>query len=310
MKKKIYMSLPINLFLFIILLSSCSGDDDGISGTGFDISGGAEKGPFVKNSDVSIARLTSSGESAETLTTSTTIDDLGNFEIKNISTDGPVIITINGKYFNEISGQVSDNPLSLNAIYLINSEQDQNAKVNALTSVISTRIRKLMLEGSSTSTAIQQSQDELTAALKTVLVEDDLPDFTALSVYNIIKENEAGNAYLLAFSAIINQLATDTSAINGTSLEDELSQILTTLANDIADNGLVDDTILLEDLKAARNKLVPSEIEDNLKTYSFEKTGEELDVPTLAAVLVAITSILLSEPDAKSEYIKYFDDSK
>ncbi len=272
-------------------LTSCADNDDGISGTGFNIVGTAEKGPFVKDSDVVFNHLTSSGKLTSKTVTTTTIDNLGNFNITTKS-EGPVLISINGEHFNEITGEVSENEILLNAIYNISSSQTQTASVNVLTHVISQRVLKLMANEIPIDTAIRQSQQEFSLAMEEVLVENDLPDFTRLSVYDINKDFTSGNAYLLAFSSITNQYAENKSDQDNSFVEDELLLLLNSLADDLADDGNIVNETLLKDLNVAKSRLIPNEIENNLRDYSFEVTGEELDVPTIAALIVITTLIL------------------
>jgi len=290
-------TILIFLISYLLLVSCASNDDEGISGTGFNIIGIAEKGPFVKNSEVTVRPLSAVGEiygdSIKTITT----DDLGNFQL-NLSVEGPILISINGNHYNEISGEVSENKLLLNAVYAISAEEQQVASVNVLTHVVRQRITSLMGLGVLVEDAIDQAQQEFVSSMNGVLRGDDLPDFSLLSVYDIHKEYSNGNSYLLAFSSIVNQYSLDRSMENETDAESEILLLLNALSEDLEDDGDIDNQVILDDLNVAKQRLSPSEIEQNLKSYSFEVTGEELDVPTLSAVLVIVTSILLNKTES------------
>ena len=100
-----------------LLQAGCGGGDgaDGIIGTGFNISGAANKGPFVIGSSVTVSVLSDDGEpTANTIVTKTS-NDLGQFSFK-LENPGPVQINVQGYHFNEITGRLSNSTLTLRAI--------------------------------------------------------------------------------------------------------------------------------------------------------------------------------------------------
>lgn len=153
----------INLIFFsliILILSGCSDSDGGISGTGagsnsYQVTGVAQKGPFLIGSRVTVNRLNSSGVATEGALTTETTDSLGNFEFE-LDRDGAVQIKVNGLHYNELTGDLSDDKLELNAITYLDSSgesKQQTINVNMLTHLTAIRIKTLMAQGLDVKTA-------------------------------------------------------------------------------------------------------------------------------------------------------------
>jgi len=277
--------------VFVLSLAACGGGDDGISGTGQDdpgpdvkkytVSGAAQKGPFIIGSSVEINFLESNGQPSSQTIPTKTIDDLGNFNFE-LSSPQLVNIKAEGYHFNELTGSLSLGPLTLNAIFDAQVIDGQVAYVNVLTHLIHQRVVKLIKEGNNAGDAITQAETELVKALLDVLPVDALPNFTTLNVYDTDKSNTEGNAYLLALSAIVYQLATiKADESEGDTLDAELSKLLNTTADAFKDKGEIANPTLISELKIASRMLIPSQIEENLKLRSFVVISERLDVPDI-----------------------------
>lgn len=264
------------------LLSACGAGtpgDDGVVGTGFTVSGAAQKGPLILGSTVTINVLSGDGNpTSETIVTHTT-DDIGNFSFE-MENQSAVQISVQGYHFNEITGRFSDSMLTLRAIYDINGNSQQSAFVNVLTHLIHNRVIKKIKEGDSATSAIILSQTEFIEAFKAVLNIDSIPDFTSLSVYDI-NQNSDGNAYLLSLSSVVYQYAISKSKLNDSSVDAELSFVLNKMSADFAEDGEIKDAALINDLVSASRLLRPDKIEENLVLHSYLTLGHVLDVPEI-----------------------------
>jgi|GEM_PF-2399014 len=267
---------------FTLFLVGCGGGDgaDGIIGTGFNISGAVEKGPFVIGSTVTINVLNGAGDStAETLVEQTK-DNLGHFSF-SYNQRKTVRITAQGYHFNEISGKLSNSVLTLRGIYEISDSAQQTAYVNILTHLTSERVVKHIKNGLATSDAINTAQTEFLDAFRTVINVGELPPFSKLSIYDVNTDTRTGNAYLLALSSIIYQYATNRSQSNVSSVDSELTLALNKLASDFADDGRFAQLDLIGNLVTASRLVRPDVITQNLILRSSEVLGTSLDAANL-----------------------------
>jgi hypothetical protein len=245
------------------------------------VQGAAQKGPFVINSTVLINQLTATGQATgETILTRTT-DGIGNFTFSTTRA-GAVQISVEGYHFNEITGTVSDGPLTLRAIYDVSTNGQQTAYVNVLTHLINNRVQKLLADGFSVASAISQAQQELLAALSNVLPPSQIQDFSRLSVYTVAGTDAAGNAYLLAFSATVYQYARTASIANGSNVTGELTLLLSRITSDLEDNGTVDAADIINGLRAANSQVNAAAVVANLSSHSASITGATLNIPDIA----------------------------
>ena len=126
------------------------------------IQGYAQKGQFVKGSQVTAfavgSDLVATGESFP----ANISDDLGAFSISGKSAAPFLELRAEGYYFNEIEGTVSSSPLYLEAIV---KSDDTKANINLMTTAIRPRVKKLIKEGKTYDDAVSQAQSELLSAL-------------------------------------------------------------------------------------------------------------------------------------------------
>jgi hypothetical protein len=242
-----------------------------------DISGAAQKGPFITGSSVTVNLLTESGQ-ATTDTIITSTDNLGNFNFQ-LSASSLVQIRVDGYYFNEITGSVSNSPITLNAIY--DTSVSDLIMVNVLTHLINNRVRFLIGQGNTASTAIAQAQSELVTALSDVLPGDSLPDFAQMSVYNLGGTNSEGNAYLLALSAIVYNYASIEVGEDSGQISGKLADTLNNLAADLEPDGVLDNAAVVSGLVSASTSLNPDQVTANLSGRSVDVLGEAIEVPDM-----------------------------
>ena len=264
-----------------LVLSACSGGDGGVIGTGFKISGAAQKGPFVIGSEVLMNQLQANGTPSTSTILTEISDDLGNFTF-DVTQSGPVLMTADGYHFNEITGKLSQGRLLLKAIYNATSEPDQHAFINILTHLAYKRTLTLMGRGLKVADAIAQAEGEVVNAFKPVLPVSGVTDFTALNIYNVDERLSNGNAYALALSATIYRYAMlEQQKSPDTSVDALLTNILNNLADDIATNGTVTSTTIIAELVQATRLLRPDEIRKHLEDRSFDVRAQKLPVANI-----------------------------
>lgn len=272
-------------FVAVLLLAACGGGQDSHSPTQsnstISINGAVQKGPFIVGTPVFVNRLDEAGNASEATVITEIDDSVGSFSF-TVSESGPVQIVSNGYYFSELTGQISSGTLTLKSIYNASNENSQIAYVNILTHLINDRVLELIKLGDiNIDSAISQAQNELIAALNKVLPIESTPDFTALSVYDVNRDNSTGNAYLLALSTALYKYAEIKAEGQNTSADAQLSLILNLIAKDFEDDGQIQQTGFTDDLISALRKLNPKAITENLKNRSSIDFSEPLDIPDI-----------------------------
>ena len=269
------------------LLTACGGGDDGVVGTGLTdapgagavvrVSGAAEKGPFVKGSEVMVSRLNADGGSSTATTLSEIQDDLGTFTFQ-ASVPGPVLIVADGYHWNELTGTLSQGRLVLRAVYNVTAEETQTAYVNVLTHLTYKRTQVLMAQGIDVAQVLSKAESDVLRALRSVLPVTEISNFTQLSIYDLDASRAVGNAYVLALSAAVYQAAMTRSVSNVSSVDAELSVLLNELAGDIADDGEIDNATQLAALSEATRRLRPDLIRAILEKRSVDVAQKMLPV--------------------------------
>ena len=159
------------------------------------IEGYVQKGQLVKGSQVTAFVLDQQLKATGKSYPANISDDLGAFAI-DIKVEEPFLeLRAEGYYFNEVTGEVSESPIYLEAM---GNQQSTNLNINLFTTITKPRIKKLLAEGKGWDTSTLTAQEELLAALG---VEDTTEDFTDIDITGTDKSD----ALLLAFACIIQQ---------------------------------------------------------------------------------------------------------
>jgi len=303
--KKYFISLFV--VFFVTFLQACGEGSEGIVGTGLEITGAAQKGPFVRGSNILVNKLSPAGEATNKTIVTETKDDLGNFSF-TLEEPSLVQIVATGYHFNELTGSLSNSLLTLRAIYSANNSDNQKSYVNVMTHLIQPRIIVLIKSGMLPSDAIMQAQVELIEALQTVFpVNPQFSAFTDLNLFNLDDNNNIGNAYLLALSASLYQLSTNNSS-NEENIEAELTSILNNLADVLAQEGTIDNEIIVSDLALASQELKPRDIEANLRQRSLSILDKSLVVPNMDLVLDSDGDGVVNKDDKDSNGDGFLDE--
>lgn len=138
----------------------------------YSINGSVQKGQFIQGSVVTIQelneRLQPTGKSYQTQI----LDDMGSFELTSDIDSRYVEIIAEGFYFNEVTGNLSDAPLTLRSLSDLAMEGKSN--VNLLTSLETPRIKYLVLnEGRTIPDARRTAEQEVLRSF--CIPQDELP---------------------------------------------------------------------------------------------------------------------------------------
>tara|TARA_R110002153_G_scaffold196886_3_gene350273 strand:+ start:306 stop:1721 length:1416 start_codon:yes stop_codon:yes gene_type:complete len=259
MKKLLY------IFLGLSLMFGCSDDSDGDNSNnnveGANISGFAQKGPFLNGSSVILSELNESLTQTGSTFTSQIIDNTGAFEITGISlASNYAALRVDGYYFNEVCGEQSSSQITLNAISVISD--DRNININVLTHLEKARVEYLMTNNSLTiDEAKSQAQSEVLAIFN---ISESIDSSENLD----ISSQTVGDAVLIAVSSILQ----------GFRSESEYSELMANIITDIRTDGELNSSSLGSQLISQAVLLNTGDITNNLENR-YESLGMNISVP-------------------------------
>ena len=219
------------------------------------LSGKVQKGPFIEGANVDIFELNAQfGQTGKSFST-TIIDKDGSYMQRDLQLSSQFVeIRANGFYFNEVSGKLSEAPLTLFAV--ANLTSIDNVNVNILTTLERPRIYQLLSRGKSFDAASRQAHGEARAVFG--MSPAQVGDAHALNIED--------DAMLLAISAIVQGLHSTA----------EITQLITSLSSDLQDNGVVDNSALTSALKNNFSGLNAEKLMSNLADYQVTYTKEDV----------------------------------
>lgn len=258
MKTKIIL---IGLLIGMGILYSCSmGFDNSINK--YSISGVAQKGPYIKGSQIEISELTESLIQTGKNFNSELKNDLGAFDVVDIELKSTKIeITADGFYFNEVQGSLSQSRLRLKSLSDISDKSSVN--VNIMTHVIIDRIKTRIKKGENYNASKMKAQNELLAIFQ--ISTDNISDFESLN----ISSQDSENGILIALSCIIQ----------GRNSVADLSKLLADFKEDFGDNGKIDNANIRSELINNAKLLDTSSIRTNMEKY-YNALGLSIKIPT------------------------------
>ncbi len=258
-----------SLIAALTLATACSGGGSRTTYT-YTVGGHAQKGPFITGTNVTIqvldGELVPTGRSFSTTVT----DDAGAFSIPITLGRRFLEVIADGYYFDEVNAQLSTAQLSLRAVADLAGGADIN--VNILTHLARDRILQLVAEGTGPAAATDRAREEVLAVFG--ITAPDALDFDRMN----ISETGESNAILLAVSAVLQRLAAD-RADSPATIVAELSQALSQLSSDLAEDGVLDDAQLADDLLQASAAIDPAAIAQNLEDR-YTELGTNVDIPS------------------------------
>ncbi len=256
MRKKL---LFISIFA-AALCSGCSGDDLGTDVpevNDFAFSGYIQKGQFITGTSVEVRELDDAlNSTGKTFSTQIT-NDFGSFDISCKSDQSYAEFIADGYYFDEVEGELSEGELKLRAI----AKMNQSTNINVLTTLQADRMRSLIKDGKGYDEALTQSKREVLKIFN--INEDEVANFSSMN----ITEQGVSNSILLAISSI---LQCDRSVA-------EMSELISKLSLDIADNGVVDNASLANKIVESSKEVDSADVIRNLEER-YKELGEEVTI--------------------------------
>lgn len=247
------------------------------------ISGVVEKGPFIQGSKVTLIDLDNNLDPTGKTYETTTTNDLGAFEFKDIVLTSPYAkFSIDGYYYDEVRGQLSNSRIILNAISKVDDKKQVN--VNLLTHLETGRVIKLVKRDKMDfSTARKQAEKELLNGLGIDKELSKAADAVSLA------DGNKDASLLLALSVIL---------LNNPSHSDAaLSELLSVMNGQLEAEGKFSDVIKAT-FNAYTQKIDVNHIKTNL-INRYKSLGKEMNVlDDLKIILDAFPSSI--EPEKPS----------
>ena len=260
MKKLVLMIIPALIYGATMFISCSDDKEQGL----YNLRGKAEKGPFVRGTKVTAFELSSSFVPTGRSFVVYTNNDDGSFSSNGLELISPyVLLDVDGFYFNEVSGELSGSRRNLTA--LVDLHQTETVNVNLLTHLERQRVEKLVAKGLSFMQAKSQAQQDVLAVFG--LSSDLLAEQTELC---------GNDAVLLTVSSILQGFRT----------EAELTELLAVFAHEIAQDGKLGNSSVLQSLVDAASRLKAATIRSNLMAR-YQSLGIEVNLPDIAPILNA-----------------------
>ena len=284
-------------YIFMAIICACEelpeNPDPEISVTPslYSINGHVQKGPFNLGTSIMIQSLDEDLNPTGKIYNTKTTNDAGTFGIENQIESRYIEIIASGYYFNEVSGKVSEAPMTLRALSDLNERGTTN--VNLLTALESDRVRFLAVEQNlSLNDARKQAEEEL---FRLFNIPDQVSSAEGFDKMNIA-EGGSQNAILLAISASLqSQRSTG-----------ELHELVSKIALDLADNGKVDDELIRKQIIAGGMLVDADEVRNNLESryrslgvgdYEIPPFEDYLDINGNGVIDKNDTWLILSQKD-------------
>ena len=174
-------------------------DEPQVEPVEYTISGRIEKGPYLKDSKVSLQPLDASFQAVGEPVEVSVSDNLGSYNLGKVSLDCPYAeLTATGKFLNEVNESLVESPVTLHA--LVDLKDKSKVNVNILTHLEYARVKTLMAAGGKYEFAVAQAREEIVEAFG--LGGFEVGDF---SQYGISEGTDQSAALILAsISAILH----------------------------------------------------------------------------------------------------------
>lgn len=247
----------------IILFLSCKKEEPIVSSTkSYNLIGKVQKGPFATGSDINVYELDENlSQTGKSFLTTIDAND-GSFSLDNVElTSNFLLVNANGFYFDEIGGGITYSRISLQSI--VDLSDNSTVNINLFTHVSVKRIRKLVEEGQTLQSALNQSKVELLTFFGvSESFQDNFDDYD-------ISQNDDYNGVLLAFSVMCQRLYSSPA---------DLSQFLTYFSNDFSDNGIINSQSIIDTLLYSTSLLNIVDIKENIEN-KYISLGIDANIP-------------------------------
>ncbi len=230
-----------------------------------------QKGPFVQGTEIIVRELDDRFVPTGRTFTGRIDDNTGRFTVRGTLNYPYVELSANGFYFNEVSGSLSAATLSLLA--LADLRDSTTVNVNLLTHLEYGRVLALIDSGLDFRAAKAQAQAEVLAMFN--LADDTIANSEKLD----IAQDGNGNAILLAVSVLVQSNKS----------EAQLTELLSSLSNDLAADGVLNSSTSRQTLLDAVEYVKPQRaaIRANI-VNRYASLGVDTTVPPFEEYLFAL----------------------
>ncbi len=236
------------------------------------LNGSFQKGPLIFGSYLWVSELNEQLSSTGKTYVSQTNDDLGRFTLKSQLSSNLLEIVGDGYYMDETTGALSDGRVLISG--LVDLDVDDTPNINILTTIQSSRLKKLM-ESNSYTSAFSQSQEEVLNAFGINTI--DINNFTGFSSMQIDGSSDS-DAILLAVSSVLMNIASTKAATSGASKSAELTSFLSKFSKDLENDGSLSSEAMQNDIQTAAQSLNVANIKTNVETY-YQNRGDTIVAP-------------------------------
>ena len=276
------------------VLMACSGGDKTAGGSSedagivavkdLDVAGLAQKGPFVKGSEVTVQGIDcKTMKFTDEEFTGKVKSDKGDFGVDDVNLSAScALFEVSGYYLNEVTGKKSSEKLALHALTDLSDRKSVN--INVLTELEYERVMKLVSkEKMSFADAKIQAEKEVLASLG---IMDLFESFEGLNIY----EKGDGNAMLLATSVLLQ------SDLDAKDLTDRMAAVASSITETGEWNDEKTKTKMTDWASAAKDDGKFESVRKNLEKWSdsdeipeFEKVVDDFGADSSAEALKTMT---------------------
>lgn len=225
------------------------------------------KGPYRPGSELILTPLNEDLLQLATRYRGDVINAQGHYRLSALIPQGPVELTATGYFFNELTGQTSDQPLTLSAL----TQAKAKMHVNLITHLESTRVRALVAAGHSFAHAKAQALEELMIGFG---FSSSLTDASEMAI-----DGEGAEALMAISAILITQPDGQTRHIA------DLQALITTLREDLGDGALTShhQTLIIDSAAAAQ--ALASTFDQHLKSV-FDQAALPIDLKPIRPSLL------------------------
>ena len=244
----------------LLVLFSCQKNEETSIKT-YNLSGLAQKGPFLTGSEVTIIELNNQLNPTGKVFFSTIEDNTGYFAFPDVEFESKYIqLKVDGDYYNEVFGGVNNfSEIILQSIVDISNNSVIN--VNIITHLVQARTFVLVKSGLSFNEANEQAYDEFLALF---FIEN--PEINRPENLDLTSSDADGGVLLLVSSIIQSNIGSGKN----------FSEFMTGLTNDFKDNGNIDIQIFQKALATSGFVLNIQEVRQNLISR-YSSLGKSID---------------------------------
>jgi hypothetical protein len=198
------------------------------------LTGAVQKGPFALGSTVSVRNLDAAMTPMGTPFSTTTVNNLGEFALDFDATE-LVAVEGTGFFYNEATGAMSAEAISLRALLDVRGDGERTVYVNTITHLTFERMAHLIALGAAAVEARERAEWELQIALGITPESFDAGvDATHIS---LLGGDSDGSSYLLSVSSVL-AFAAQITDWEGQAAA--LQELLDGLSLDLAEDGEID----------------------------------------------------------------------